>query len=131
MKENAVSFENEAVSISQSGATIQAPPVLKVLPDPSADGNVVIVSNAALQRRGRKKREKLIRFIKLETAALFFLVLTLAGATNETFRKASLATTFEIAMIAAAIAVVVIPVIFFGLPRQQYRHRYYQRRHHG
>ena len=84
---------------------------------------VALTDEKQLSNRARKSRRRLARFLKLETIALFFLGLTLAGATSPRIREAGLTMAFEIAMVPAVLAVALIPVIFYGPTRQKYRYR--------
>ncbi len=84
---------------------------------------VALVDEKHFSNRARKWRRKLARFLKLEAIALSFLVLTLAGATSQRFIQSGLTVAFEIAMVASALAVAIIPVIFYGPSRQKYRYR--------
>ena len=113
----------EHVSLAEPGPAVENSLTFKVVPYPPADSGRLLAPPLQRPTRHHGRRRKLIRFIQLETIALFFLVLTLAGATTEPFRKAGLTTTLEIAMVVAASAVGVIPVIFYGLPRPRYRYR--------
>jgi hypothetical protein len=122
MKKSALDLKIEDVSIANSPAPIKDSPVCKLIPYPStaADSNV---ESTELQSRRRKKRKKFVRFIKLEASALVVLVLALFAATSGSVAQAGLTLLFKITIGAAALAVVVIPVIFYGLTRQQYRYR--------
>ena len=99
---------------------VQSTPGSNIIAYPSV-ASVPIVDPK--QSRARKHRRRLALFIKLETIALFFLVLSLSGATSKIIRDAGFTLPFQIGMIASAFVVTIIPVIFFGLPRQKYRYR--------
>jgi hypothetical protein len=82
-----------------------------------------VVHDPQRLERLRKRRRKLALFIKMETIALFFLALALTGATSEVIREAGFRSAFKLALFPAALTVALIPVIFFGLTRQEYRYR--------
>jgi hypothetical protein len=122
MKKSALNFESEGVSIVESPAAIADSPSFKIVPYPSTAA-VSIVESTERQSRSRKRSKKLIRFIKLEASALLVLVLALFGGTSRSFAQPSLTLPFEIMICIAALAVAVIPVIFYGSTRQNYRYR--------
>ena len=84
---------------------------------------VALTDEKQLSNRASKRRRRLARVLKLETLALFFLVLSLAGATSQRIRQTGLTMAFEIAMVPAVLAVAIIPVIFYGSSRQKYRYQ--------
>jgi hypothetical protein len=122
MKKSALSFESEDVSLADSPAAIEDSPVLKLIPYPSTAA-VSIVETTELESRSRKGRKKFVRFIKLEASAFVVLVLALFAATSRSVAQAGLPLPFEITIGIAALAVAIIPVLFYGLTRQQYRYR--------
>jgi hypothetical protein len=122
MKKSALDFESEDVSIADSPAPTEDSPVFNVVPYPSTAA-VSIVETTERQSRSRKRRRKFARFITLEASALVILVLALFARTSQLFAQPSLTVAFEITIGAAVVAVAVIPVIFYGLPRSQYRYR--------
>jgi hypothetical protein len=113
--------ETDAVVMESQLATDDSP-VFKVVAYPPTAA-VSIVEPGERQSRSRKGRKKFVRFIKLEAAALVVLVLALFAGTSQSFAQPSLTSAFEITIFAAALAAALIPVIFYGLPRQKYRYR--------
>jgi len=68
-------------------------------------------------RSGRKrKRNKLIRFIIFETLSFGLLLFLAKLVVNEQFSESSLALLYKVLMFVAAVAVVIIPVVFYALP---------------
>jgi hypothetical protein len=126
MKKSALDLEGGGVPVTESPPAIEDSPVLKVVPYPPSAA-VSIVEPAERQGRTRKRRTKFVRFIKLEASALIVLVLALFAGTSRSFAQPSLTLAFEITIGAAVVAVALIPVIFYGLPRPKYRYR--ARRH--
>ena len=126
MKKSALKFENEDVPIAESSVPTEDSPALKLIPYPSTAA-VSIAESGEPQSRSRKRRRKFVRFIKLEGSALVVLILALFATTSQAFAQPSFTLPFEITIGVAALAVAIIPVIFYGLPRQQYR--YHPRRH--
>jgi len=122
MKRSALNFESEDVSLADSPAAIEDSPVLELIPYPSTAA-VLIVETTELESRSRKRHKKFARFIKLEVSAFVVLVLALFAATSRSVAQAGLTLPFEITIVTAALAVALIPVIFYGLTRQQYRYR--------
>ena len=78
------------------------------------------------QTRSRRRRKKFISFIKLEASACVVLVLLLASGTSKQFAQEDLTLPFEVAILVAAAAVAIIPVIFYGPTRPNYRGRRYR-----
>ena len=70
----------------------------------------------ATQRRRTKRR----RFFIFELSALLILFASVSAGISERFANESLTKFFEITTIVAALAVGLIPVIFYGLPRREY-----------
>jgi hypothetical protein len=122
VKKSALNFESEGVSIADSPAPIEDSPVFKLTPHPSTAA-VSIVESTERQSRSRKRHKKVIRFIKLEASALIVLALALFAGTSRSFAQPGLTLPFEITIVAAALAVVIIPVLFYGPTRQNYRYR--------
>jgi hypothetical protein len=122
MKKSALNFENEDISSAESSAAIENSPVLKLIPYPST-APVSIAESTELESRSRKRRRKFVRFIKLEGSASVVLILALFAGTSQAFAQPSFTLFFEITICAAALAVAIIPVIFYGLPRPRYRYR--------
>jgi hypothetical protein len=77
-------------------------------------------------RKKQRRRKRLLHFILLESSALALLILSLIAGTSEWFAQPEFTRLFLIVVISMATAVAVIPVLFYGLPRQRYR--YYRRR---
>jgi hypothetical protein len=104
----------------------EAPPIqpepAQIIAYPCKAG-VALIDQKQLSNHARKRRRKLALFIILETIGLLFLALALTGATSQFVRQAGLFPVFNLALIPAGLAVVVIPVIFFGMIRQKYRYR--------
>lgn len=120
--EERVSLVETAPAVADSPVAIDDSPSFKVVPYlPTAA--VSIVETAERQSRSRKSRKKFARFITLEASALIVLVLALFAGTSQSFAQPSLTLVFEITIGAAVLAVAVFPVIFYGLPRSQYRYR--------
>ena len=122
MKKSALNFESEDVSIADSPAATQDSPVFKLIPYPSTAA-VSIVERVEPQSRSRKRRKRFVRFITLEASALVVLVLALFAGTSQAFAEPGLTLPFEITICIAALAVAIIPVLFYGSTRQNYRYR--------
>ena len=122
MKKSALNFESEDVSIADSPAATEDSPVLKLIPYPSTAA-VSIVESPEPENRSRKRRKKFVRFIALEASALVVLVLALFAGTSQSFAQPGLTLPFEITIGIAALAVAIIPVIFYGSTRENYRYR--------
>jgi hypothetical protein len=122
MKKSALNFESGADSIADSPAATEDSPVLKLIPYPSTAA-VSIVESPEPQNRSRKRRKKFVRFIALEASALIVLVLALFAGTSQSFAQPGLTLPFEITIGIAALAVAIIPVIFYGSTREHYRYR--------
>jgi predicted lysophospholipase L1 biosynthesis ABC-type transport system permease subunit len=127
MEKRAFTLKDEEPSgFVGASAAIQDPPSSKIVPYrplvsvPFAEGRV-------LQTRTRKRRERLLTFIKLEGAACVVLVLLLVAGTSQRFAQADLTLAFEIGILVAASAVAIIPAIFYGPTRPKYRGRRYRR----
>ena len=71
----------------------------------------------------RRRRAKLHRFIWREAIAGFFLIFFLSGAHNRSVVELGLSSAFVTGVVIACLAVVGIPVIFYGLPAEKYRYR--------
>ena len=121
MEKSALNLE-EHVSLVETTPAVEGSPTFKVVPYPPPAA-VSIVESTERQSRSRKRRKRLIRFIKLEASALTILVVALFAGTSQSFAQPSLTLAFEITIGAAVVAAAVIPVIFYGLPRPQYRYR--------
>ncbi|MEP7016198.1 MAG: hypothetical protein ABI925_12215 [Verrucomicrobiota bacterium] len=68
-------------------------------------------------RLARKRRGfKLIRFLLLEGIALAVLLVSTKLEVNEQFSENSLILVYKVLMFVSGICVVLIPVIFYGLP---------------
>ena len=122
MKKSALNFESEDVSVADSPAATDDSQAFKVIPYPSTAA-VSIVESSGPQSRSRKRRKKFIRFIALEASALVVLVLALFAGTSQSFAQPGLTLPFEITIGIAALAVAIIPVIFYGSTREHYRYR--------
>jgi hypothetical protein len=72
------------------------------------------------RKRSSRRRKKLLRFIVLETFALVVLVLAVIAGTSSPFAKENMTLPFAITVFVAAAAIVIIPIIFYGLPRRQH-----------
>jgi hypothetical protein len=122
MKKSALNLESEDVSIAHSPGATDDSPVLKLIPYPSTAA-VSVVESTKPQSRSRKRRKRFMRFIKLEASALVVLVLALLAGTSGSFAQPGLTLPFEVTICVAALAVAIIPVIFYGSTRQNYRYR--------
>lgn len=122
MKKSALNFGREDVSIADSPAATEDSPIFKLIPYPSTPP-VSFVESIERQNRSRKRRKKFLRFITLEASALIVLVVALFAGTLQSFAQPGLTLPFEITIGIAALAVAIIPVIFYGSTRQNYRYR--------
>jgi hypothetical protein len=123
MKKSALNFGTEELPVFiEATRQTQPPPASTIVAYPPPVSSPALAATA-LARGRRARSKKLIRFIKLEAVALFFLVLTLAGVTSKPFIEAGLSSLFEIAMMSSALAVAIIPVIFYGSTREKYQYR--------
>ena len=129
-------MEKSALTISepQAAPLVGPPPVQEetrsnIVAYPCIAG-VALTEAKESSHHVRKRRGRLALFIKVETIAFFFLVLTLAGASSRQIREIGLLLAFQIAMVLAALAVAIIPVVFYGTTRQKYRYgaRHYRAR---
>src|SRR5438477_585605 len=123
MKKSAFNFDiKEEPPFVESIPQVQALDVPKIIVYEPAAPLPVSTPKRSSEKEGRRRR-KLIRFVKIESVALFFLVLTLAGAASEPLRKLGLEPMFQVGIFASALAVALVPVILYGLPREKYRYR--------
>src|SRR5712691_8593998 len=111
--------------IVKSPAPIQDPSFSKIVPYPVLL-SVPFAEAREIQTRSRRRRKRLISFIKLEASACAVLVLLLAAGISKQFAQADLTLPFEIAILVAASVVAIIPVIFYGPTRPKYRARRYR-----
>jgi len=123
MKKSALNFDTEEVAVFiESAPPVQKLDVSKIIVYQPAGGSPVSVPKHSSEKERRRQR-RLVRFIKLEAAAFFFLIFTLAGATNELVRQAGFGSLSEVGMVVAALAVAIVPVLFYGSTREKYRYR--------
>ncbi|HEY6071591.1 MAG TPA: hypothetical protein VIU85_09475, partial [Chthoniobacterales bacterium] len=73
--------------------------------------------------KSRRRRKRLLTFIVLEFSALCLLVLLMIFGTSERYSQEELTRPFLIAILLTATAVAIIPVLFYGIPRQKYGSR--------
>jgi hypothetical protein len=64
----------------------------------------------------KRRRNKLIRFIIFETLAFGLLLISAKLQVTQQYSENSLTFLYKVLMFAAAVAVVIIPVVFYGLP---------------
>lgn len=64
----------------------------------------------------KRRRNKLIRFIIFETLAFGLLLIAAKLQVTQQYSENSLTFLYKVLMFAAAVAVVIIPVVFYGLP---------------
>jgi len=122
MKKSALNFDiKEAPDFVESAPPVQKLDVPKIIVYEPPGGFPVSVPKRSSEKE--RRRRKLGRFIKLETVALVFLVITLAGATSEPLQKLGLEPMFQVGIFVSALAVALVPVILYGLPRQRYGYR--------
>jgi hypothetical protein len=122
MKKSALNFEGEDISIAESREAIDDSPVFTPTPYPRLV-SVPFATAKELQTKDRRRRKRFFLFIKLELSALVLLALLLVAGTSTQFAQAGLTRPFEIGILAAAAAVAIIPVVFYGPTRQKYRYR--------
>ena len=120
-------MEQRALVLEKAPAEFVEPPPVqtadetKIIAYPSSS-SVSLVDPGLKSNRQHKRREKLLRFIKFETTACFFLVLGLSAGTSKQVADADLMVPFEVVTALAILAVAIIPVIFYGPTRQRYRY---------
>ena len=103
MKKSALNFDTEEVAVFiESAPPVQKLDVSKIIVYQPAGGSPVSVPKHSSEKERRRQR-RLVRFIKLEAAAFFFLIFTLAGATNELVRQAGFGSLSEVGMVVAQI----------------------------
>jgi hypothetical protein len=122
-------MKKSALRLTKSEATeftvvppLQHKPPRNIIPHPCSAG-VTIIDQRKRSERAAKRRRKLVLFIGLEIVALFFLALALTGATSEIVRHAGLLPILKLALIPTGLVVAIIPVIFFGVGRDEHRYR--------
>ena len=64
----------------------------------------------------KRRRNKLIRFIIFETLAFGVLLISAKLKVTQQYSENSLSFLYQVVMFAAAVAVVIIPVVFYALP---------------
>ena len=123
MEQRAIDLGSEKVSLSSaeseltnSSNVIRYPALIAIPP-------VQVKIDSGQDRRRRSKRFR--TFIVLEIFAVILLVLVLVAGTSREFAQPALTMPFTIAILVAASAVAIVPVIFYGSTRQ--RHRYHRR----
>ena|SRR5437764_5476103 len=123
MKKSALNFDIEKVpAFIESTPPVQALDASKIIVYEPPGGSPVSIPKRSPEK-GRRRQRRLVRFLKLEAVAFFFLIFTLAGATNELVRQAGFGSLFEVGMVVAALAVAIVPVLFYGSTREKYRYR--------
>ena len=124
MKKSALNFDIEEVpAFIESTPTVQAVDVSKIIIVYEPPGGSPVSIPKRSPEKGRRRQRRLVRFLKLEAVAFFFLIFTLAGAANEPVRQAGFGSLFEVGMVVAALAVAIVPVLFYGSTREKYRYR--------
>jgi hypothetical protein len=103
----------EAVSKIQSGCKRPIP-------------TTVVLAGVTIDGRSSRRRRKLFRFILLETFAVIILLVSLVVGSSGQFAKETLTPLFEILIVGAATAVVVIAVVFYGRPGRHSQTRRYR-----
>jgi hypothetical protein len=76
-----------------------------------------------LQAKHRRRRKRWLKFAILELCACALFVIFLVLGTSEGFVGDDFTLPFEIAVLVAASAVALLPVIFYGSTRPKYRTR--------
>jgi hypothetical protein len=121
MEKSALKLADEEPATFVDSRPVQQEPPSSIVTYSCVAG-VVLTDEKQFSNRASKRRRRLARFLKLETIALLFLVLTVAGASSQRIRETDLTMAFQITMVPAALAVALIPVIFYGPTRQKYRY---------
>ncbi len=70
-----------------------------------------------------RSRKKLVAFLLLEGLALFLLAAVAMLAISAQYAEESLTALFRNGTIGLAVVVAVLPVLFYGVPRENYRNR--------
>jgi len=78
--------------------------------------------SVAPSSKKRNRRKRFLNFVLLESSAIALLILLLVAGTSQWFAQPGLTRAFLIGIVAMASVVAIIPVIFYGLPRQRYRY---------
>jgi hypothetical protein len=122
-------MENRAFNLERQDLSFVEPPSRtdelrssELIPCPALV-SVPFATAKELQSKNRRRRKRLLSFIKLELCALALLTLLLVAGASKQFAQPRLTLPFEVAIVVIAAAVAIIPVIFYGPTRQKYRYR--------
>jgi len=122
-------MEDRASNLGSDNVIVVNPPP-RIDPSPSSESiaysplvSVPFATARELESNNQKRRKRLVTFIKLELSALVLLAVIFVAGTSKQFAQPQFTRPFEIALILAAVAVTLIPVIFYGPTRQKYRYR--------
>ena len=117
--------------MSFTASTEIEPPLVSGREYVSPDGqarpiSVPLAETPQLPSYRSRSRRKFVTFLLLESLALVLLARIATLALSERYAQESLTALFRDATIALAVLVVVLPVLFYGLPREKYRSRRYR-----
>ena len=122
MEKRAFNLETEETSLlAESPATTKVPSYPSLVSVPFATAR-------ELQAKDRRRHKRWLTFLKLELLACVLLVILLVLATSKSVADLGLALSSKIAVVLDALAVAIIPIVFYGPTRGKYRYRSYRYR---
>ena len=86
----------------------------------------VVLAGVKGDGRSSRRRRKLVRFIVLEAFAVIILLVSLVVGSSGRFTKETFTPVFEMLIVGAATAVVLIAVVFYGRPGRHSETRRYR-----
>jgi hypothetical protein len=104
-------------------ATTSIDPRPEIMVDHPGLVSLPLAKAGAVPGKNRRRRKRFLNFILLELSALCLLVLLMIFGTSERYSQEQLTRPFLIAILLTATAVAIIPVLFYGIPRQKYGSR--------
>jgi len=117
MDKRAVNLETEETPLLvESPATTKLPRYPSLLSVPFAAAR-------ELQAKDRRRHKRWLTFLKLELLACVLLVILLVLATSKSVADLGLTLSSKIAVVLDALAVAIIPIVFYGPTREKYRYR--------
>ena len=123
MDKRAFNLETEETSLpAESSVTLEDPSSSKV-PPYRALVSVPFATARELQAKDRRRHKRWLTFLKLELLACVLLVILLVLATSKSVADLGLTLSSKIAVVLDALAVAIIPVVFYGPTRQKHRYR--------
>lgn len=105
------SFDDSPLVAVSPKRTVVPPPIFPDLQHPPS--------------RSSTRRRRFVRFLVCEALAAFTVVGCALAATRPALAEQGVAELFKILFFVTAAALVIIPILFYGMPRRHYRVRRY------